>query len=147
MPKPSTPSPEPTSSARPLRLAVAGALIDRDGRILLTRRPPGRELAGYWEFPGGKLQDNESPEAALIRELTEELGISTITSCLAPLIFTTYDYGEFHLLMPLFVCRQWDGIPHPAEGQELAWVRPHELREYAMPPANAPLVAALIDLL
>lgn len=129
----------------PILLVVAAALVDVDNRVLLARRPPGKALAGLWEFPGGKLGPGESPEAALIRELAEELGIDTRTSCLAPLAFASHAYASFHLLMPLYVCRIWQGTPQPREGQELAWVRPNRLRDYPMPPADVPLIAILQD--
>jgi 8-oxo-dGTP diphosphatase len=132
---------------RPLVLVVACALVDPDGRVLVARRPEGRPMAGLWEFPGGKLGPCESPEAALVRELREELGIDTAESCLAPLTFASHAYDGFHLLMPLFVCRVWRGDPRPREGQTLAWLRPREMRELAMPAADRPLVAALRDLL
>jgi len=131
----------------PLLLVSAVALIDADDRVLLARRPEGKSMAGLWEFPGGKLHDGETPEAALIRELAEELGIDTHESCLAPIGFASHAYDDFHLLMPLFVCRVWEGMPAPREGQELAWVRPNALRDYPMPPADVPLVAQLQDLL
>ena len=131
--------------SRPLLLVAAVALIDRDGRVLLTRRPPGRRMAGLWEFPGGKVEPGETPEAALIRELHEELGIGTRESCLAPLTFASHAYDDFHLLMPLFACRRWEGDPAPREGQELAWVRPARLADYPMPPADVPLVPMLRD--
>ena len=128
-------------------LVVAVALVDRDDRVLLARRPAGKAMAGLWEFPGGKIQPGETPEAALIRELDEELGIDTEESCLAPIAFASHAYAEFHLLMPLFVCRVWRGTPRPREGQQLAWVRPSEMRDWPMPPADVPLVAQLRDLL
>ncbi|MCA8931498.1 MAG: 8-oxo-dGTP diphosphatase MutT [Rhodospirillaceae bacterium] len=131
----------------PLVLVVAVALVDADGRVLLARRPPGKAMAGLWEFPGGKVDEGETPEAALIRELREELGIDTHESCLAPLTFASHAYESFHLLMPLYVCRTWRGTPHPHEGQELTWVRPQALRDYPMPPADAPLIPALRELL
>ena len=134
-------------SGSPLLLVSAVALIDADDRVLLARRPEGKSMAGLWEFPGGKVQDGETPEAALIRELDEELGIDTYESCLAPTGFASHAYDDFHLLMPLFVCRVWEGTPQPREGQKLAWVRPNALREYPMPPADVPLVAQLQDLL
>lgn len=134
-------------SGLPLLLVSAVALIDADDRVLLARRPEGKSMAGLWEFPGGKVQDGETPEAALIRELDEELGIDTYESCLAPIGFASHAYDDFHLLMPLFVCRVWEGTPQPREGQKLAWVRPNALREYLMPPADVPLVAQLQDLL
>ncbi len=128
-----------------LVLVSAVALVDRDGRVLLASRPEGKPMAGLWEFPGGKVEAGERPEAALIRELHEELGIATWESCLAPLTFASHAYEEFHLLMPLFACRKWQGTPQPREGQDLAWVRPHDLRDYPMPPADRPLVAILRD--
>jgi 8-oxo-dGTP diphosphatase len=126
-------------------LVVAVALIDADGRVLLAQRPPGKSLAGLWEFPGGKVEPGETPEAALIRELHEELGIDTWSSCLAPLTFASHSYPDFHLLMPLFACRRWQGTPQPREGQTLAWVRAHALRDYPMPPADLPLIPILRD--
>lgn len=128
-----------------LLLVVAVALIDTEGRVLLAQRPPGKSLAGLWEFPGGKVELGEPPEAALIRELSEELGIETKSSCLAPLTFASHTYDDFHLLMPLFACRRWQGIPAPREGQTLAWVRPNQLRDYPMPPADIPLIPILRD--
>jgi 8-oxo-dGTP diphosphatase len=130
-----------------LVLVVACALIDADGRVLLAQRPPGRAMAGLWEFPGGKMEAGERPEQALIRELAEELGIKVAGACLAPLTFASHAYPDFHLLMPLYVCRRWEGIVVPREGQNLAWVRPNRLREYEMPPADAPLIPHLIALL
>ncbi len=126
-------------------LVAAVALIDVDGRVLLAQRPPGKSLAGLWEFPGGKVEPGETPEAALIRELGEELGIDTWQSCLAPLTFASHSYDDFHLLMPLFACRRWRGIPIAQEGQTLAWVRPDKLRDYPMPPADLPLIPILRD--
>lgn len=126
-------------------LVSAVALIDVDGRVLLTQRPEGKSMAGLWEFPGGKVESDETPEAALIRELEEELGINTWESCLAPLTFASHSYDDFHLLMPLFACRKWDGIPRPREGQTLAWARPNELRTYPMPAADIPLIPILRD--
>lgn len=126
-------------------LVSAVALIDRDGRVLLAQRPEGKSMAGLWEFPGGKVEAGETPEAALIRELQEELGIDTHTSCLAPLTFASHTYEDFHLLMPLFACRKWQGQPEAREGQRLAWVRPNALREYPMPPADIPLIPVLRD--
>lgn len=126
-------------------LVSAVALIDADGRVLLAQRPEGKSLAGLWEFPGGKIEPGETPEAALIRELHEELGIDTWTSCLAPLTFASHSYEDFHLLMPLFACRRWQGTPHPKEGQRLAWVRARDLTGYPMPPADIPLIAILRD--
>lgn len=126
-------------------LVSAVALIDVDGRVLLAQRPEGKSLAGLWEFPGGKVEAGETPEVALIRELQEELGIDTWQSCLAPLTFASHSYPEFHLLMPLFACRRWNGTPTGREGQNLAWVRPQSLREYPMPPADLPLIPILRD--
>jgi 8-oxo-dGTP diphosphatase len=130
-----------------LIIVVACALIDADGRILLAQRPAGRSLAGLWEFPGGKLEAGERPEQALIRELAEELGITVSEACLAPLTFASHTYPDFHLLMPLYVCRRWEGIVTAREGQNLAWVRPNRLRDYEMPPADAPLIPHLMALL
>ena len=130
-----------------LVLVAACALVDADGRVLLTRRPPGKPMAGLWEFPGGKVEQGERPEQTLIRELNEELGIEVNEACLSPLTFASHAYGDFQLLMPLWVCRRWDGIVTPREGQECAWVRPQRLREYAMPPADEPLIPYLVDLL
>ena len=135
------------ASAGPVVLVAAAALIDVDGRVLLARRPPGKAMAGLWEFPGGKVDPGETPEAALIRELHEELAIDTVHSCLAPLAFASHAYADFHLLMPLFACRVWRGTPTPKEGQELQWVRPARLADYPMPPADIPLVALLRDFL
>lgn len=126
-------------------LVSAAALIDPDGRVLLAQRPEGKSLAGLWEFPGGKVDPGETPETALIRELHEELGIDTWASCLAPLSFASHSYPDFHLLMPLFACRKWQGIVQGREGQDLAWVRPERLKDYPMPPADLPLVAILRD--
>ena len=126
-------------------LVSAVALIDPDGRVLLAERPPGKFMAGLWEFPGGKVEPGETPEAALIRELHEELGIETWGSCLAPLTFASHSYDAFHLLMPLFACRKWQGIVTAREGQRLAWVRPNQLRDYPMPPADLPLIPILRD--
>jgi 8-oxo-dGTP diphosphatase len=126
-------------------LVSAVALIDVDGRILLTQRPEGKSMAGLWEFPGGKVEPGETPEVALIRELQEELGINTWASCLAPLTFASHSYPEFHLLMPLFACRKWEGIVQGREGQALKWVRAADLRSYPMPPADIPLIPILRD--
>ncbi|MEE8171408.1 MAG: (deoxy)nucleoside triphosphate pyrophosphohydrolase [Alphaproteobacteria bacterium] len=136
-----------TDGQKPILLVAAIALIDADGRVLIAQRPKGKHLEGLWEFPGGKLRDGETPEAALIRELDEELGIDVEHSCLAPLSFASHEYEEFHLLMPLYVCRIWNGVVSPREGQNLKWVRPSRLSDWPMPPADAPLVAALRDLL
>jgi 8-oxo-dGTP diphosphatase len=124
-------------------LVAAVALIDPDGRVLLAQRPEGKSLAGLWEFPGGKVEPGETPEVALIRELHEELGIDTWESCLAPLTFASHSYESFHLLMPLYACRRWNGIVQPREGQALAWVRAQNLRDYPMPPADIPLIPQL----
>ncbi len=132
---------------KPILLVAVIALVDADGRVLISQRPKGKHLEGLWEFPGGKLRDGETPEGALIRELNEELGIDVEHTCLAPLSFASHDYGEFHLLMPLYVCRVWGGVPRGREGQQLKWVRPSKLTDWPMPPADAPLVAVLRDLL
>jgi 8-oxo-dGTP diphosphatase len=126
-------------------LVSAVALIDVDGRVLLAQRPEGKSMAGLWEFPGGKVEKGETPEAALIRELQEELGIDTWQSCLAPLTFASHAYDDFHLLMPLFACRKWEGTPIAREGQTLVWVRAHDLRSYPMPPADIPLIPIIRD--
>jgi 8-oxo-dGTP diphosphatase len=128
-------------------LVVAAALIDADGRVLLAQRPKGKALEGLWEFPGGKMDANEEPEDALIRELREELGIEVQPACLAPLTFASHRYEDFHLLMPLYVCRRWEGFVRPLDGQALKWVRPKDLRAYPMPPADAPLIPHLEELL
>ena len=128
-------------------LVAAVALVDADGRVLLAERPPGKSMAGLWEFPGGKVNPGETPETALIRELAEELGIDVTASCLAPFTFASHSYPQFHLLMPLYICRKWSGIPVAHEGQRLAWVRPVWLGDYPMPPADTPLVAMLRDFL
>ena len=130
-----------------ISLVVAVALIDADNRVLIARRPAGKAMAGLWEFPGGKIEPGEAPEAALIREAAEELGIAIDAPCLAPFAFASHDYGAFHLLMPLFLCRKWRGTPVAREHGEIAWVRPARLRDYPMPPADTPLVAMLQDLL
>ena len=130
-----------------LLLVVACALIDRDGRVLIAQRPEGKGMAGLWEFPGGKVEAGERPEQCLIRELHEELGITVKEACLAPLTFASYPYDDFHLLMPLYVCRRWDGLVTATEHKALKWVRPQTLRDYPMPPADEPLIPALIDLL
>jgi 8-oxo-dGTP diphosphatase len=134
-------------TAVPILLVAAVALVDIDGRVLIAQRPEGKAMAGLWEFPGGKVDDGETPEEALIRELDEELGIDVTENCLAPLTFASHRYEKFHLLMPLFVCRVWKGEAVPREGQTLKWVRPMQLRDYPMPPADVPLVAMLRDLL
>jgi len=126
-------------------LVAAVALIDPDGRVLLSKRPLDKPMPGLWEFPGGKVEAGETPEACLIRELEEELGINTWQSCLAPLSFASHSYEDFHLLMPLFACRKWEGTAHPRENQKLKWVQPDRLRAYPMPPADQPLVAILQD--
>jgi 8-oxo-dGTP diphosphatase len=136
-----------TAAETPVVLVAAVALVDPDGRVLLAQRPPGKSMAGLWEFPGGKVNPGETPEAALIRELAEELGIDVTASCLAPLTFASHSYPEFHLLMPLYACRKWSGIPTAREGQRLTWVPPARLGDYPMPPADAPLIALLRDLL
>lgn len=132
---------------KPVVLVVAAALVDLDGRVLLTQRPPGKKLAGMWEFPGGKVEPNETPEAALVRELHEELHLDISAACLAPFAFASHAYDDFHLLMPLYVCRRWAGQPQPREGQAMRWMRPIKMRELEMPPADLPLVAMLRDLL
>ena len=142
------PDPEPTPEAgTKLLLVAACALVDPDGRVLLTRRPEGKSLAGLWEFPGGKLRPGEAPEEALIRELREELGIDVASNCLAPFAFASHRYPKFHLLMPLFLCRRWSGRAEGREGQALAWVRPEKLADYPMPPADKPLIPLLRDFL
>ncbi len=130
-----------------LLLVAACALLDADNRILLTQRPPGKSLAGLWEFPGGKVEAGETPEETLIRELREEIGIETKADCLAPLTFASHHYEDFHLLMPLYVCRRYEGIPRSMEGQALKWVRAGALRDYPMPPADLPLIPFLTELL
>ena len=137
------------TDAQPLRtvLVVAVALIDVDGRVLIARRPEGKQLAGLWEFPGGKVEPGERPEAALIRELREELGIEVSASCLSPFVIASHAYDDFHLLMPLYLCRRWEGTVVAREHSALAWVRPEKLADYPMPPADDPLVAWLRDLL
>ncbi len=128
-------------------LVAACALIDVDGRVLIAQRPPGKPMAGLWEFPGGKVEPGERPEQTLIRELREELSIEVQEACLAPLTFASHCYPQFHLLMPLYVCRRWTGMVQPLEGQQLAWVKPNKLRDYPMPDADVPLIAHLIGLL
>jgi 8-oxo-dGTP diphosphatase len=130
-----------------LVLVAACALIDADGRVLLAQRPPGKSMAGLWEFPGGKVESGERPEQSLIRELKEELGIDVKEECLAPLTFASHLYPDFHLLMPLYVCRRWEGTVEAREAQRLKWVRPHDLRNYPMPPADEPLIPHLTTLL
>jgi 8-oxo-dGTP diphosphatase len=137
----------PKQYDKPLLLVAACALVDADGRVLIARRPPGKSMAGLWEFPGGKVEQGELPEATVIRELSEELGIDVTAACLAPLTFASHSYDDFHLVMPLYICRRWQGRVTPREGQELAWVRPVRLGDYPMPPADEPLVAHLRDLL
>ena len=136
-------------SAVPLKLllVVAAALVDGDGRVLMAQRPEGKALAGLWEFPGGKVEPDERPEETLIRELAEELGIAVKEPCLAPLTFASHAYPDFHLLMPLYICRRWEGFPQSREAQALRWVRPGALRDLPMPPADLPLIPFLIDLL
>jgi 8-oxo-dGTP diphosphatase len=128
-------------------LVAACALVDTDGRVLIAQRPEGKAMAGLWEFPGGKIEPGERPEQSLIRELKEELGIVVRDACLAPLTFASHAYPDFHLLMPLYVCRRWEGTVIPQEGQKLAWVRPNKLQDYEMPPADVPLVSHLMTLL
>jgi 8-oxo-dGTP diphosphatase len=137
----------PTTEAdvRPLVLVAACALVDPDGRVLLAQRPEGKSMAGLWEFPGGKVEPGETPEACLVRELEEELGVGTWESCLAPLTFASHAYEGFHLLMPLYICRKWQGTPESREGQRLSWARPNKLRDYPMPPADLPLIPMLRD--
>jgi 8-oxo-dGTP diphosphatase len=130
-----------------LLLVAACALIDADGRVLIAQRPEGKALAGLWEFPGGKIEPGETPEDTVIRELAEELSVVVTKPCLAPLTFASHNYLEFHLLMPLFVCRRWQGTPVPCEGQQVKWVKPARLRDFPMPPADAPLISHLADLL
>ncbi len=136
-----------SEASRKILLVAACALVDPDGRILLAQRPEGKSLAGLWEFPGGKVEPGETPEETLIRELDEELGVTTKTACLAPLTFASHSYKTFHLLMPLFVCRRFEGVPYGREGQAVKWVRPKALRDYPMPPADEPLIPILQDLL
>ena len=142
-----TAAPPESESPRRVVLVVAAALIDSDGRVLLAQRPEGKNLAGLWEFPGGKVEEGETPEAAIIRELHEEIGINTWESCLAPLTFVSFGYPSFHLLMPLFVCRRWQGIPISREQNALKWVRARDLNDYPMPPADRPIIPILRDLL
>jgi 8-oxo-dGTP diphosphatase len=133
--------------AQPLVLVAAAALLDSDGRVLIAQRPPGKAMAGLWEFPGGKIEAEESPEDALVRELREELGIAVKPPCLAPFTFASHTYESFHLLMPLYVCRRWDGTPQPRHHAALKWVRPKNMRDYPMPAADLPLIPMLRDLL
>jgi 8-oxo-dGTP diphosphatase len=138
-------APEP--HVKPLLLVAACALVDLDGRVLMCRRPEGKSLAGLWEFPGGKLEPGETPEACLIRELREELGVEVKAACLAPFVFASHGYNGFHLLMPLYLCRRWEGTVRPLEHSEIRWVRPSQMTDLPMPPADAPLVAYLRDFL
>ncbi|MGD9803663.1 MAG: 8-oxo-dGTP diphosphatase MutT [Hyphomicrobiaceae bacterium] len=133
--------------SKPILLVVAAALIDVDGRVLIAQRPEGRSMAGLWEFPGGKVGPDETPEAALVRELEEELSIDVCDTCLAPFTFASHSYEKFHLLMPLYLCRQWGGEIRPREGQQIKWVRAARLQDYPMPPADLPLIPMLFDLL
>ncbi|THF50015.1 8-oxo-dGTP diphosphatase MutT [Allorhizobium terrae] len=136
-----------TQQDRPILLVAACALLDSDGRILLAQRPEGKSLAGLWEFPGGKVEKGETPEETVVRELQEEIGIVTKVACLAPLTFASHTYDNFHLLMPLYVCRRYEGIARGCEGQAIKWVKPMDLRSYPMPPADEPLIPFLQDLL
>ncbi len=133
--------------SKPIVLVSACALVDIEGRVLLAQRPEGKSMAGLWEFPGGKVEVGETPEETLIRELSEELAIDVTASCLAPFTFASHSYDDFHLMMPLYLCRKWEGIPQPVEGQVLKWVRPLQMKDYPMPPADEPLVAMLRDFL
>ena len=135
----------PSPASKPHLLVSAAALIDSDGRVLLAQRPANKTMGGLWEFPGGKIEPNESPEDALIRELHEELAINTIASCLAPIAFASHEYAEHHLILLLYACRQWQGVCRQQEGGSIAWVRPQHLRDYNMPPADVPLIAMLQD--
>ena len=137
----------PLRAGRPMVLVAAAVLIDNENRVLLAQRPPGKKMAGLWEFPGGKVQDNETCEAALVRELDEELGIQTSTGCLTPLTFASHGYDDFHLLMPVFACRVWQGTPHGKEGQQLVWARKQDFNDYPMPPADIALVQILWTLI
>jgi 8-oxo-dGTP diphosphatase len=141
------PGGQPPLGDRPMVLVAAVALVDPDGRVLIAQRPEGKSMAGLWEFPGGKVEAGETPEVSLIRELKEELAIVVNEACLAPLTFASHAYPDFHLLMPLYVCRRWEGTVQAQEGQELAWVRPNRLRDYPMPPADVPLISHLMTLL
>jgi 8-oxo-dGTP diphosphatase len=135
------------TTEKKMLLVAAAALVDADGRVLICKRPQGKSLAGLWEFPGGKVEPGETPEACLIRELEEELGVVVANACLAPFVFASHDYESFHLLMPLYLCRRWSGVITAREHEALAWVKPNRLGDYPMPPADAPLVAWLRDLL
>ncbi|WP_159586528.1 (deoxy)nucleoside triphosphate pyrophosphohydrolase [Chelativorans xinjiangense] len=135
------------AAVKPILLVAACALVDADGRVLIAQRPEGKAMAGLWEFPGGKVEAGETPEETVVRELHEELGIETKIACLAPLTFASHAYADFHLLMPLYVCRRFWGVPEPREVQALKWVRPQRLRDFPMPPADEPLIPFLIDLL
>ncbi|WP_163272886.1 (deoxy)nucleoside triphosphate pyrophosphohydrolase [Chelativorans alearense] len=135
------------AAVKPILLVAACALVDADGRVLIAQRPEGKAMAGLWEFPGGKVEAGETPEETVVRELNEELGVETNIACLAPLTFASHAYADFHLLMPLYVCRRFWGIPEPREVQALKWVRPQRLRDFPMPPADEPLIPFLIDLL
>ena len=135
------------NTLQPLVLVVAVALVDPDGRVLLAQRPAGKSMAGLWEFPGGKIEAGERPEEALIRELREELGITVKQACLAPYTFASHTYSAFHLLMPLYVCRRWDGVPQTRHHAALKWVRPRDMKDYPMPAADLPLIPMLRDLL
>ena len=138
---------EPSPPMPPLLLVAACALIDSDNRVLIAQRPAGKPMAGLWEFPGGKVEEGEAPEDTIIRELAEELAITVTKPCLAPLTFASHNYREFHILMPLFLCRRWEGIVAPQEAQAIKWVRANRLRDYPMPPADEPLISHLADLL
>ncbi len=144
---PDCPGPPASAGDKPLLLVAAVALVDIDGRVLIAQRPAGKAMAGLWEFPGGKVQAGETPERALVRELKEELGIDTSESCLGAFTFASHAYADFHLLMPLYLCRKWLGTPVAREHRALKWVRPNQLADYAMPPADVPLVAMLRDFL
>jgi len=135
------------NTPQPLILVVAAALVDPDGRVLMAQRPEGKSMAGLWEFPGGKIENGERPEDALIRELREELGIVVKEACLAPFTFASHTYGAFHLLMPLYICRRWEGTPEPRHHATLKWVRPKDMKDYPMPAADLPLIPMLRDLL
>jgi 8-oxo-dGTP diphosphatase len=137
----------PPNTGRPILFVVAAALVDRDNRVLIAERPPGKSLAGMWEFPGGKLAGGETPEEALVRELKEELSIEVCLTCLAPFTFASHTYDAFHLMMPLYLCRNWDGEIVPREGQRVKWVKASKLADYPMPPADVPLIPFLRDLL